>query len=154
MRAATGLPVALIDEEECIGCTRCLDACPFDAIVGAAKLMHTVLADECTGCALCVPPCPVDCISLVSARSARGSPHEARAALPEKGEQVPAPPGPARLAAHERRVRERRQPRPRAAQGEEGRAGSRSPSAEELRAEVARAVARVRARRAASEAAG
>lgn len=57
--------VALIREDECIGCTKCIQACPVDAIVGAAKLMHTVLADLCTGCELCLPPCPVDCIDLV-----------------------------------------------------------------------------------------
>jgi len=57
--------VALIREDECIGCTKCIQACPVDAIVGAAKLMHTVLVEECTGCNLCVPPCPVDCIDLV-----------------------------------------------------------------------------------------
>lgn len=57
--------VALIDEAICIGCTKCIQACPVDAIVGAAKRMHTVIADECTGCALCVPPCPVDCIAIV-----------------------------------------------------------------------------------------
>ena len=57
--------VAVIEEELCIGCTLCIEACPFDAIVGAAKLMHTVIARECTGCKLCLPPCPVDCISMV-----------------------------------------------------------------------------------------
>ena len=57
--------VALIVEEDCIGCTKCLQACPVDAIVGAAKQMHTVIADLCTGCELCLPPCPVDCIELV-----------------------------------------------------------------------------------------
>ena len=57
--------VALIREAECIGCTKCIQACPVDAIVGAPKLMHTVLADLCTGCELCVPPCPVDCIDLL-----------------------------------------------------------------------------------------
>ncbi|WP_166358746.1 electron transport complex subunit RsxB [Pseudomonas akapageensis] len=56
--------VAYIREAECIGCTKCIQACPVDAIVGAAKLMHTVLVDECTGCDLCVAPCPVDCIEL------------------------------------------------------------------------------------------
>jgi Na+-translocating ferredoxin:NAD+ oxidoreductase subunit B len=56
--------VALIIEEECIGCTKCIQACPVDAIVGAAKQMHTVIASECTGCDLCVPPCPVDCIEM------------------------------------------------------------------------------------------
>lgn len=52
--------VAFIREAECIGCTKCIQACPVDAIVGAAKLMHTVIVDECTGCDLCVAPCPVD----------------------------------------------------------------------------------------------
>lgn len=57
--------VAYIDESTCIGCTLCLQACPVDAIVGAAKQMHTIIADQCTGCELCIPPCPVDCISMV-----------------------------------------------------------------------------------------
>ncbi|MYL24413.1 electron transport complex subunit RsxB [Vreelandella massiliensis] len=57
--------VAFIREEECIGCTKCLQACPVDAIIGAAKLMHTVIEDECTGCDLCVAPCPVDCIDML-----------------------------------------------------------------------------------------
>ena len=57
--------VAVIDEQACIGCTLCIEACPVDAIVGAAKLMHTVIAAECTGCRLCVPPCPVDCIDMI-----------------------------------------------------------------------------------------
>jgi len=65
---AFGLPqpaqVAWIDEETCIGCARCLAACPVDAIVGAPRQMHTVLAAQCTGCELCLPPCPVDCIEL------------------------------------------------------------------------------------------
>ena len=56
--------VAVIREDECIGCTKCLQACPVDAILGAAKRMHTVITDECTGCELCVAPCPVDCIDL------------------------------------------------------------------------------------------
>jgi electron transport complex protein RnfB len=57
--------IAFIREDECIGCTKCIKACPVDAIVGAAKLMHTVIADECTGCDLCVDPCPVDCIDMI-----------------------------------------------------------------------------------------
>ena len=61
------LAVARIDETACIGCTLCVAACPVDAIVGAAKLMHTVLSSRCTGCGLCVPPCPVDCIALLPA---------------------------------------------------------------------------------------
>jgi len=60
--------VALIDESRCIGCTLCIEACPVDAIVGAAQLMHTVVEPWCIGCALCLPPCPVDCIAMVPAR--------------------------------------------------------------------------------------
>lgn len=58
--------VAKIDESKCIGCLLCIKACPVDAIVGADKLMHTVISDNCTGCELCVAPCPVDCISMTS----------------------------------------------------------------------------------------
>ena len=58
--------VAYIREDECIGCTKCIQACPVDAILGAAKHMHTVIASECTGCDLCVEPCPVDCIDMIS----------------------------------------------------------------------------------------
>lgn len=58
--------LALIDEAICIGCTKCIQACPVDAIVGASKLMHTVIAELCTGCELCLPPCPVDCIEMVA----------------------------------------------------------------------------------------
>jgi len=57
--------VVVIDEQTCIGCTLCIQACPVDAILGAAKHMHTVIASECTGCNLCIPPCPVDCIHIV-----------------------------------------------------------------------------------------
>lgn len=56
--------VAFIDEAACIGCTKCIQACPVDAIVGASRAMHTVIAAECTGCELCIPPCPVDCIVM------------------------------------------------------------------------------------------
>lgn len=58
--------VAFIREDECIGCTKCIQACPVDAILGAAKQMHTVIVDECTGCDLCVEPCPVDCIDMLT----------------------------------------------------------------------------------------
>ncbi len=57
--------VAYVDEQTCIGCTLCIQACPVDAILGAAKQMHTIIADECTGCELCVEPCPVDCITMI-----------------------------------------------------------------------------------------
>jgi Na+-translocating ferredoxin:NAD+ oxidoreductase subunit B len=59
--------VALIDETRCIGCTLCIEACPVDAIIGAAQLMHTVVEPWCIGCRLCVPPCPMDCIAMVPA---------------------------------------------------------------------------------------
>lgn len=69
LNAECGVPkpksVAVIDENLCIGCTLCIQACPVDAILGAAKQMHTVIASECTGCELCVAPCPVDCIAMV-----------------------------------------------------------------------------------------
>lgn len=57
--------VVIIREAECIGCTKCIQACPVDAIIGASKLMHTVISALCTGCNLCIPPCPVDCIDIV-----------------------------------------------------------------------------------------
>ncbi|MBV9576564.1 MAG: RnfABCDGE type electron transport complex subunit B [Gammaproteobacteria bacterium] len=58
--------VARIREAECIGCTKCIQACPVDAIIGSAKNMHAVINAECTGCELCVPPCPVDCIDMLN----------------------------------------------------------------------------------------
>lgn len=57
-------PLARIREAECIGCTKCIQACPVDAILGSSRQMHTVIAAECIGCKLCLPPCPVDCIDL------------------------------------------------------------------------------------------
>jgi len=89
--------VALVDESRCIGCTRCIDACPVDAIVGAQGLMHTVVEPWCIGCALCLPPCPVDCIDMVPARGAWTEAHKraagrrtrARGARAEKERVVP-----------------------------------------------------------------
>jgi H+/Na+-translocating ferredoxin:NAD+ oxidoreductase subunit B len=66
--------VAQIDEDACIGCARCLPPCPVDAIVGAAKQMHTVVLALCTGCELCVAPCPVDCIAMVARADVAGAP--------------------------------------------------------------------------------
>jgi electron transport complex protein RnfB len=72
--------VAVIDETTCIGCTLCIQACPVDAIAGASKLMHTVIAAECTGCRLCIPPCPVDCIAMIeTGESAAPAEHRRRA---------------------------------------------------------------------------
>jgi len=71
---------AVIREDECIGCTKCIQACPVDAILGAAKRMHTVITDECTGCELCVAPCPVDCIDMVAHPAAEQDDYIARRA--------------------------------------------------------------------------
>jgi electron transport complex protein RnfB len=65
------LQVAVIDEQFCIGCTLCIQACPVDAILGASKVMHTVIAADCTGCDLCIAPCPVDCIEMVNVEPTR-----------------------------------------------------------------------------------
>ena len=78
---ATPPQVAVIREAECIGCTKCIQACPVDAIVGAAKLMHTVINDECTGCELCIAPCPVDCIDLIALTPPEAEEQRARADL-------------------------------------------------------------------------
>ena len=86
---AEGPPlVAFIDEPRCIGCAKCLPPCPVDAIVGAAKRLHTVIAERCTGCELCVAPCPVDCIEM-------------RPAAPDAGNRPAL--NRARFAAHEAR---------------------------------------------------
>jgi len=71
--------IAFIREAECIGCTKCIQACPVDAIVGAAKQMHTVIIDECTGCELCVAPCPVDCIDILPLAEPEAGAQRARA---------------------------------------------------------------------------
>ena len=87
---------AFIREELCIGCTLCIQACPVDAIVGAPKLMHTVLIDACTGCELCVPPCPVDCIDMLPLRE-----------LALRGSRVAASEASTPVAAHAQRWRSR-----------------------------------------------
>jgi Na+-translocating ferredoxin:NAD+ oxidoreductase subunit B len=76
-QASTGMErpapqVAVINEPACIGCVRCVEVCPVDAIVGAARFTHTVLAADCTGCELCIPACPVDCITLAPVSGAVG----------------------------------------------------------------------------------
>jgi Na+-translocating ferredoxin:NAD+ oxidoreductase subunit B len=85
--------VALIDEEACIGCARCLPPCPVDAIIGARRQMHTVVLSLCNGCELCIAPCPVDCISMVP-----------RAAVPEAAREPSAAENRARYAAHGARL--------------------------------------------------
>ncbi|WP_342219993.1 RnfABCDGE type electron transport complex subunit B [Rickettsiella endosymbiont of Miltochrista miniata] len=69
---------AYIRESECIGCTKCIQACPVDAIIGAAKQLHVVLTQECTGCGLCLAPCPVDCIDMLSLSPPNYKPQQAR----------------------------------------------------------------------------
>ncbi|WP_163559502.1 electron transport complex subunit RsxB [Halomonas sp. NO4] len=93
--------VAWIREDECIGCTKCIQACPVDAILGAAKRMHTVIADECTGCELCVAPCPVDCIDLLPHPRWQAAESEAErdAYLARRAEK-----GRRRFQAHQRRL--------------------------------------------------
>ena len=90
--------VAFIDEERCIGCTKCLPPCPVDAIIGAPRLMHTVIAELCTGCELCIAPCPVDCIVMLPLLA---SPAHAALALP------PASASRARFEAHNERIARR-----------------------------------------------
>lgn len=76
--------LAFIRESECIGCTKCIKACPVDAIIGSAKRMHAIIAHECTGCGLCVAPCPVDCIELLPMDKATYQPDVARKRFEEK----------------------------------------------------------------------
>jgi electron transport complex protein RnfB len=78
--------VVVIDENTCIGCTLCIQACPVDAILGAAKQMHTIIEAECTGCNLCIPPCPVDCIAIVPVKI---EPDTWRWPLPEQAHTAP-----------------------------------------------------------------
>ncbi len=70
--------VVKIRETECIGCTKCIKACPVDAIIGAAKQLHSILERECTGCGLCIAPCPVDCIDLIQVEQLQYDPQQAR----------------------------------------------------------------------------
>lgn len=79
---------AEIAEAHCIGCTRCIDACPVDAIVGAQGLMHTVVERWCIGCALCLPPCPVDCIEMVPARGQWTEAHKLAAGKHARGRKA------------------------------------------------------------------
>ncbi len=78
--------VVYIDEKICIGCTLCIQACPVDAILGAAKQMHTIIESECTGCDLCIPPCPVDCIFI---KPVKIEPNSWRYSLPETNKTAP-----------------------------------------------------------------
>jgi len=119
--------VALIEEDGCIGCTLCIQACPVDAIVGAAKLMHTVIASACTGCELCIPPCPTDCIHLVDVPARDRSSRRTQAR--------------SRFEAHERRLARERHGK--AAKLEAQRAAS---AQKRKRETIARALERARQR--------
>lgn len=130
-RGVTAAPAAaVIDESVCIGCTLCIPACPVDAIVGARRLMHTVIAAECTGCALCLPPCPVDCITMVptGVQRERESQQAASARLRE------------RFLAHRQRLATRRA-------DQRGKANSKAQdAAARKRAVIDRALSRARVR--------
>lgn len=119
--------VAVIDEALCIGCTLCLPACPVDAIVGARRMMHTVISAECTGCGLCLPPCPVDCISVLPTGAARDYAAQ-RAAAPRLRE---------RFDAHRKRLSQRKAA---------DRLGKNPDAAARKRARLERVMARARAR--------
>ena len=134
--------VAVIDESWCIGCTLCIQACPVDAIVGAAKVMHTVIAAECTGCELCIAPCPVDCIQMVGVeRSDERSAHNEPG---ERGERGPR----SELAAHWRSRYLARQHRldTAAARAKSNPRKTADSSSQRKHAAVVRALARAQAR--------
>ncbi len=130
--------VAVIDESLCIGCVKCIQACPVDAIVGAPKYMHTVIAAECTGCGLCIPPCPVDCIDL--------TPNPDPTPLRERAAQFRA-----RYEARNdrlvRKKRERQARREAKRQRLEAGANDGTPQKDARQAEIAAAVERARERR-------
>lgn len=132
------LTQARIDEAACIGCTLCIQACPVDAIVGAAKLMHTVVADLCSGCDLCLAPCPVDCIDMVPAkgRDAVWDPARADAAR-------------ARFEHRAFRLARERKERAERLSRRALRTKRSDPAAERKRAIIAAAIERARAKRAA-----
>ncbi len=125
--SAGPLTVAVIDEPACIGCTLCIQACPVDAIIGAAKRMHAILPSLCSGCELCVAPCPVDCIAMIPAQR-EWTPADATAARDRYRARQ------SRLALGERIANRRSSPRP-------------DPARMDRQAAVAAALARARARR-------
>lgn len=133
---------AVIDEARCIGCRKCLDACPVDAIVGANKLMHTVIASQCSGCELCLPPCPVDCIDMVPARITRGG-----ATWPEYTDAEVKNWRTRTRARLDRLARPAVTPKMRSTPNRGGESLREAPSPNQMRAEIAAAVARVKSKR-------
>lgn len=132
---------AVIDEAVCIGCRKCIDACPVDAILGARKLMHTIIARECNGCELCLPPCPVDCIAMQAVDPASDSepwPEYTRAEADRWR---------ARTENRLRRLARRKRARHGTPHSIES-AVPLPPDRERIRAEIRAAVARVKARKA------
>jgi electron transport complex protein RnfB len=129
--------VAVIDEPRCIGCTLCIQACPVDAIVGAAKQMHTVMTELCSGCDLCVAPCPVDCIAMVPAVGEDAVWDRARADAARARHE----------ARNDRLARERREREERLAR--QAAAAKSAPDADAKRAAIQAAIERARAKRAA-----
>jgi electron transport complex protein RnfB len=136
---------AEIDESRCIGCRKCIDACPVDAIVGARQLMHTVIGAECSGCALCLPPCPVDCITLTPVAPATQTDSPWPEYTVAETEQWRARTG-ARLARLRYRKALRLANRPGAPAHEDNLPATTE--RERIRAEIRAAVARVKARKA------
>jgi electron transport complex protein RnfB len=127
--------VALIDEARCIGCTLCIQACPVDAIVGASKLMHTVVTELCSGCDLCLAPCPVDCIAMLPATGADATWDRDRAEA-------------ARERFERRRLRQEREGREHAERlARRALKAKEDPDAEKKRASIQAAIKRARARR-------
>lgn len=127
--------IARVNESWCIGCRLCIDACPVDAIVGAAKRMHTVIESECTGCELCIEPCPVDCIHMVAPR---GGPRSVKAWLETRADHCRR-----RYRARRRRLDARR------GAGAARRRRHKRPTLAERQSDIEAAIARVRRRRAA-----
>ena len=135
--------VAYIREAECIGCTRCIQVCPVDAIVGAAKQMHTVIADECTGCELCLPACPVDCIDMPPA-----APGEGQVRWPPETDDDRERAERARRRFFARNARLARETEERRARRERRKAALRDKTAGDRKAEIAAAIARARRKKA------
>ncbi|GJM06469.1 MAG: iron-sulfur-binding protein [marine bacterium B5-7] len=129
MAANTREPtVAVIQEDLCIGCTKCIKACPVDAIVGSGKLMHSIISSECTGCELCIPPCPMDCIDIIKLEKPSFDKDQARKRFNARTERL------ARLKTEEKTVNQE------AAQKTQG----------SIKLDIAAAVARAKAKKDAS----